>query len=168
MKRPGDQEGNLERIRRWRAACPDLTLRSTFIVGFPGETEDDFQQLLDFLRAARLDRVGCFTYSPVQGAEANALPGAVAEELKLERQARLMELQAEISAERLAEKIGRTLTVLVDEVDEDGAVARSSADAPEIDGLVFVEDATGLATGDFVEVVVEDADEHDLWAKRAA
>jgi len=167
MKRPGNQDSNLARIKKWREICPDLTLRSTFITGFPGETEDDFQQLLDFLGEARLDRVGCFTYSPVEGAAANALPNQVPEEIKLERQARLMELQAEISAERLAEKIGRTLTVLVDEVDEEGAVARSMGDAPEIDGLVYVEDGTGLKPGDFVSVTIEDADEHDLWASRA-
>ncbi|BCB26902.1 ribosomal protein S12 methylthiotransferase RimO [Sulfurimicrobium lacus] len=168
MKRPGNQDSNLARIKQWREICPDLTLRSTFITGFPGETEDDFQQLLDFLGEARLDRVGCFTYSPVEGAAANALPDQVPEEVKLERQARLMELQAEISAERLAQKIGRTLTVLVDEVDEEGAVARSMGDAPEIDGLVYVEDGTGLKPGDFVTVTVEDADEHDLWASRTA
>ena len=168
MKRPGNQDSNLARIKKWREICPDLTLRSTFITGFPGETEDDFQQLLDFLGEARLDRVGCFTYSPVEGAAANALPDQVPEEVKLERQERLMELQAEISAERLAQKIGRTLTVLVDEVDEEGAVARSMGDAPEIDGLVYVEDATGLKPGDFVSVTVEDADEHDLWASRTA
>jgi len=120
------------------------------------------------LREARLDRVGCFTYSPVEGATANALAGPVPEEVKLERQARLMELQAEISAERLASKIGRTLTVLVDEVDEDGAVARSMGDAPEIDGLVYVEDGAGLKPGDFLEVSIKDADEHDLWAGRTA
>ncbi|MEN6585791.1 MAG: 30S ribosomal protein S12 methylthiotransferase RimO [Sulfuricella sp.] len=168
MKRPGNQDSNLARIKKWREICPDLTLRSTFITGFPGETEDDFQQLLDFLGEARLDRVGCFTYSPVEGAAANALPGQVPEEVKLERQARLMELQAEISAERLAQKIGRTLMVLVGEVDEEGAVARSMGDAPEIDGLVYVEDGTGLKPGDFVSVTVEGADEHDLWASRTA
>ncbi|MDP2784318.1 MAG: 30S ribosomal protein S12 methylthiotransferase RimO [Sulfurimicrobium sp.] len=168
MKRPGNQDSNLARIKKWREICPDLTLRSTFITGFPGETEDDFQQLLDFLSEARLDRVGCFTYSPVQGATANALPDHVPEEVKLERQARLMELQSEISAERLAQKIGRTLTVLVDEVDEEGAVARSMGDAPEIDGLVYVEGSEGLKPGDFASVTIEDADEHDLWASRTA
>lgn len=167
MKRPGSQEGNLARIRQWREICPEITLRSTFIVGFPGETEDDFSRLLDFLREARLDRVGCFTYSPVKGAAANDLPEQVPDAVKVERQARLMELQAEISAERLAEKIGKTLTVLVDEVDEEGAVTRSMGDAPEIDGLVYVENASGLKPGDFVRVVIEDADEHDLWGRRA-
>ncbi len=168
MKRPGNQDSNLARIKKWREICPDLTLRSTFITGFPGETEDDFRQLLDFLAEARLDRVGCFTYSPVEGAAANALPNPVPEEVKLERQARLMALQAEISAERLAGKIGRTLTVLVDEVDEEGVVARSMADAPEIDGLVYVEDSTGVKPGDFLQVSIEDADEHDLWGSRVA
>ena len=168
MKRPGNQDSNLARIMKWRETCPDLTLRSTFITGFPGETEDDFRQLLDFLGEAQLDRVGCFTYSPVEGAAANALPGHVPEEVKQERQARLMELQAEISAARLAQKIGRTLTVLVDEVDEEGAVARSMGDAPEIDGLVYVEDSTGIKPGDFVSVKIEDADEHDLWGSRTA
>ncbi|MDP2962351.1 MAG: 30S ribosomal protein S12 methylthiotransferase RimO [Sulfurimicrobium sp.] len=168
MKRPGNQDSNLARIKKWREICPDLTLRSTFITGFPGETEDDFQQLLDFLSEARLDRVGCFTYSPVEGATANALPNPVPEEVKLERQARLMALQAEISAERLAQKIGKTLTVLVDEVDEEGVAARSMADAPEIDGLVYVEDSEGLKPGDFIQVSIEDADEHDLWGRRLA
>jgi ribosomal protein S12 methylthiotransferase len=168
MKRPGNQDSNLARIKKWREICPDLTLRSTFITGFPGETEDDFQQLLDFLSEARLDRVGCFTYSPVEGATANALPNPVPEEVKLERQARLMALQAEISAERLAQKIGKTLTVLVDEVDEEGVAARSMADAPEIDGLVYVEGSEGLKPGDFIQVSIEDADEHDLWGRRLA
>ncbi len=166
MKRPGNQDSNLARIKKWREICPDLTLRSTFITGFPGETEDDFQQLLDFIGEARLDRVGCFTYSPVEGAAANALPNPVPEEVKLERQARLMELQAQISTERLASKIGKTLTVLVDEVDDEGVAARSMADAPEIDGLVYVEGSEGLKPGDFIQVLIEDADEHDLWGAR--
>jgi len=165
MKRPGDVEGMLARIRNWREICPDLTIRSTFITGFPGETEADFELLLDFLKEAQLDRVGCFAYSPVAGAAANQLPGAVPEEVKEERQARLMALQEEISAARLERKIGRTLTVLVDEVDEQGAVARSAADAPEIDGLVYIEDAQGVQPGDWVEVEVVDADAHDLWAE---
>jgi ribosomal protein S12 methylthiotransferase len=164
MKRPGDVEGMLARIRGWREVCPDLTIRSTFITGFPGESEADFELLLDFLREAQLDRVGCFAYSPVAGASANALPGAVPEEVKEERRERLMTLQAEISAAKQARKIGQTLTVLVDEVDEDGAVARSYADAPEIDGLVYIEEAGGLQPGDLVKVEVVDADEHDLWA----
>ncbi len=166
MKRPGDIDGTLARIRRWREVCPDLTIRSTFIAGFPGETEEDFELLLDFLREAKLDRVGCFAYSPVEGAAANALPGAVAEEVKEERVARLMALQEEISAAKLESRIGRTLTVLVDEVDDDGAVARSAADAPEIDGLVYLNEADGLKAGDFVEAEITDSDEHDLWARR--
>ena len=168
MKRPGNLESNLARIQQWRKSCPELTLRSTFIVGFPGETEEDFQQLLDFLREARLDRVGCFTYSPVAGAAANALPGRVPERVKQERQARLMELQAEISAARLAEKVGKSMTVLVDEVDAEGAVCRSMGDAPEIDGLVYVEEATDVKPGDFIRVQVRASDEHDLWAEPIA
>ncbi|MCL4472287.1 MAG: 30S ribosomal protein S12 methylthiotransferase RimO [Sulfuricella sp.] len=165
MKRPGDVEGTLARIRRWREVCPEITIRSTFIAGFPGETEADFELLLDFLREAELDRVGCFAYSPVEGATANALPGTVPEEVKQERVARLMALQAEISTAKLQRKIGKTLTVLVDEVDEEGAVGRSKADAPEIDGLVFIEGAEGLQPGDFVEVEIVDTDEHDLWGR---
>ena len=165
MKRPGDVEGTLARIRRWREVCPEITIRSTFIAGFPGETEADFELLLDFLREAELDRVGCFAYSPVEGATANALPGTVPEEVKQERVARLMALQAEISTAKLQRKIGETLTVLVDEVDEEGAVGRSKADAPEIDGLVFIEGAEGLQPGDFVEVEIVDTDEHDLWGR---
>ncbi len=166
MKRPASAENNLARIENWRAVCPDITLRSTFIVGFPGETEREFEELLDFLRAAQLDRVGCFAYSPVEGAAANALPDAVPEEVKRERLARFMELQAEISAEKLQRKVGRTLTVLVDGIEEGQAVARSSADAPEIDGVVYVADAKGLKPGDFCEVRVTRAGEHDLWARR--
>ncbi len=164
MKRPANAENTLERLRRWRDICPELTLRSTFIVGFPGETEDDFKQLLDFLEAAQLDRVGCFTYSPVAGAAANHLPDAVPETIKQERQARLMALQADISAAGLQRKIGRTLTVLVDETAGDEAVARSSADAPEIDGLVYIEDSSGLTAGEFAQVRIIDADQHDLYA----
>ena len=166
MKRPANAGDTLERIRRWRDICPDLTLRSTFIVGFPGETAADFERLLDFLAAAELDRVGCFTYSPVEGAPANRLPDPVPEEVKGERQARLMALQATISAERLRRKIGQTLTVLVDATDEDGtAIARSTADAPEIDGVVYVENGAGLAVGEFAEVRIVAADEHDLRAE---
>ncbi|MDP2155841.1 MAG: radical SAM protein, partial [Sulfuricella sp.] len=168
MKRPGDIEGTLARIRRWREVCPEITIRSTFIAGFPGETEADFELLLDFLREAELDRVGCFAYSPVEGATANALPGAVPEEVKEERVARLMELQEEISAAKLERKIGQSFTVLVDEVDEEGAVARSAADAPEIDGLVYIEEAGNLKPGDFVEVEITDADAHDLWGRHAS
>ncbi|MBK1691861.1 30S ribosomal protein S12 methylthiotransferase RimO [Ectothiorhodospira mobilis] len=166
MRRPAAAERVLERIQRWRALCPDLTLRSTFIVGFPGETEADFETLLEFLREARLDRVGCFTYSPVEGAPANALPGAVPGPVKEERMARFMEVQAQISRERLQARVGRRLTVLVDAIDEEGtAIARSSADAPEIDGLVFVEGGTRLQPGDWAEVVVEDCSDHDLFAR---
>jgi ribosomal protein S12 methylthiotransferase len=166
MKRPASAENNLARIENWRAVCPDITLRSTFIVGFPGETEPEFEELLDFLRAAQLDRVGCFAYSPVAGAAANALHDAVPEEVKRERLARFMELQAEISAEKLQRKVGQTLTVLVDGIEEGQVVARSSADAPEIDGEVYVADAKGLKPGDFCEVRVTRAGEHDLWARR--
>jgi len=164
MKRPAASQNNLERINAWRSICPDITLRSTFIVGFPGETEQEFEELLDFLSAAQLDRVGCFAYSPVKGAAANALPNAVPEAVKQERLARFMEHQAVISAERLQRRVGRVETVLVDEVVEEGAVARSMADAPEIDGQVFIDGATHLQVGDFVKVVLEEADEHDLWA----
>ncbi len=168
MKRPAAAEKTLERIQAWRAACPDLTLRSTFIVGFPGETEAEFEELLEFLRVAQLDRVGCFAYSPVAGAAANDLPGAVDEEVKEERRRRFMEVQAEISAARLAAKVGRTLTVLVDEITEDGALARSAADAPEIDGVVVVESPGDLMTGDWATVKVTAAGEHDLWAEQVA
>ena len=168
MKRPASSENNLARIRAWREICPDITLRSTFIVGFPGETEADFQQLLDFLHEAQLDRVGCFKYSPVEGASANALPGAVPEELKEERLARFMQLQEDISADKLTRKVGRTLTVLIDEVTSEGeAIGRSSADAPEIDGVVIIEDGGDLEIGQFAEVCVTDSGEHDLWAQRA-
>ena len=165
MKRPASSENVLARIRKWREICPDITLRSTFIVGFPGETETEFGELLSFLEQAQLDRVGAFAYSPVDGAVANALPDHIPPEVQQERLARLMLLQEKISAERLKRKIGRTITVLVDEVDEDGAIARSSADAPEIDGLVYVENGQQLRVGDFVEVKITDSDEHDLWAE---
>lgn len=163
MKRPASAEKNIERIRAWRAICPDLTIRSTFIAGFPGETEAEFDYLLDFLREAELDRVGCFAYSPVEGAAANQLPGALADEVREERAARFMEVQAEISARLLARKVGSRQTVIIDEATEDGvAVGRSRADAPEIDGLVFVETERRLAPGDFVEVEITEAREHDL------
>ena len=165
MKRPGDIDNTLGRVRAWREVCPDLTVRSTFIVGFPGESEADFRLLLDFLGEAQLDRVGAFAYSPVKGAAANDLPGTMPEELKQERLARLMELQAGISAARLEARLGRTETVLVDEVVEEGAVARSRADAPDIDGQVFIDGATHLEPGQFVTVEIEDADEHDLWGR---
>ncbi|HXC41336.1 MAG TPA: 30S ribosomal protein S12 methylthiotransferase RimO [Burkholderiales bacterium] len=167
MKRPAHAEVNLERIRAWREICPDITIRSTFIAGFPGETEAEFQELLDFLSEAQLDRVGCFAYSPVEGAQANELPDAVPEEVREERRARLMELQEGISAKRLKEKVGKTLKVLVDDIGDDGvAVARSSADAPEIDGLVYVENPGKAKVGDFLDVCVTDSDMHDLYAKR--
>jgi ribosomal protein S12 methylthiotransferase len=165
MKRPGDIDNTLARIRRWREMCPDLAIRSTFIVGFPGETDEDFEQLLDFLEEAELDRVGCFTYSPVEGAAANDLPGAVPEEVKLERQAIFMDTQSEISAAKLARKIDRRMTVLVEEIDEEGAIARSYADAPEIDGLVYISNGENLQVGEFAEVVITDSDAHDLWAE---
>ncbi|MBX6392443.1 MAG: 30S ribosomal protein S12 methylthiotransferase RimO, partial [Burkholderiales bacterium] len=162
MKRPASGERNLERIRAWRKICPDLTLRSTFIVGFPGETEAEFEELLEFLEEAELDRVGCFAYSPVEGAAANELPGAVPEEVKEERRQRFMEVQAEISARRLQDKVGRTLRVLVDTVEGNRAVARSAADAPEIDGVVYVQNAKGVQPGDFIDVRITKADTHDL------
>ncbi len=164
MKRPAFEDRTLARIRQWREACPDLTLRSTFIVGFPGETEEDFQYLLDWMTEAQLDRVGCFQYSPVEGARANELADPVPDEVKAERWERFMAHQQAISTRRLAAKVGRTLTVLVDEVDEDGgATARSMADAPEIDGSVLLRDAAGRAPGDLVQVRIEDADEYDLY-----
>ncbi|WP_421706083.1 30S ribosomal protein S12 methylthiotransferase RimO [Alloalcanivorax xenomutans] len=168
MKRPAHAENTLERIRRWREICPDITLRSTFIVGFPGETDDDFEMLLDWLEEAQLDRVGCFTYSPVDGAPANALPDHVDEEVARERQERFMNVQARISAAKLQCKIGQTLEVLVDEVGEDGVVARSQADAPEIDGLVYLPDDAPVKPGQRLRVTVEDADDHDLWARPVA
>ena len=165
MKRPASAENNLERIRAWRAVCPDLTLRSTFITGVPGETEAEFEELLEFIEEAQLDRVGCFAYSPVDGAAANALAAAVPDGIREERRRRLMDVQEDISAELLAAKIGREITVLVDEVDEEGTIARSSADAPEIDGLVFINDCFDAEPGDFLQVRVLDADEHDLYAE---
>jgi ribosomal protein S12 methylthiotransferase len=168
MKRPAAAEKTLDRIQAWRKACPDLALRSTFIVGFPGETEAEFEELLAFLDEAQLDRVGCFAYSPVEGAKANELPDEVPVEVQEERRQRFMERQAGISARRLEAKIGREMTVLVDEIDEEGdAVARSPADAPEIDGVVFIQDGKELAPGDFVKVRITDATEHDLWAESA-
>jgi len=165
MKRPAATENTLARIKRWRELCPDITLRSTFIVGFPGETEDDFEQLLDFLREARMDRVGCFPYSAVEGAQANALPGAVPEEVKQERLARFMEVQADISEEKLAAKVGRTVAVIIDDFDDEGAIGRTEGDAPEIDGQVFIDGFEGLAAGDIVEVTITGSDEHDLWGE---
>jgi ribosomal protein S12 methylthiotransferase len=165
MKRPGNSDNVLARIKRWREICPELTLRSTFIVGFPGETEAEFEELLDFLKEAQLDRVGAFAYSPVEGVAANELPDPVPPEVQQERLERLMLLQEQISEERLKRRVGQTIAVLVDEVDEDGAVARSSADAPEIDGLVYIEDGQELKVGDIVDVRVTDSDAHDLWAE---
>lgn len=166
MKRPGSVDRQLARIKQWREICPELTLRSTFIVGFPGETEKDFQMLLDFLKEARLDRVGCFKYSPVEGADANALPDQVPEEVKEERWNRFMQLQQQISAERLQEKVGREILVIIDEVDEEGAIGRSMADAPEIDGAVYLNGETNVKPGDILRVKVEHADEYDLWGSR--
>jgi ribosomal protein S12 methylthiotransferase len=164
MKRPASSENVLKRIRQWREVCPDITLRSTFIVGFPGETEEEFEELLDFIEEAQLDRVGAFKYSPVEGAAANALPDHIDPEEQEERLARLMYLQEEISAEKLAKKVGQTLTVLVDDVDEQGSIARSAADAPEIDGLVYI-DGEQLEVGEFVTVKITGSDEHDLHAE---
>jgi ribosomal protein S12 methylthiotransferase len=168
MKRPASAENNLARIQRWREICPDITLRSTFIVGFPGETEAEFEELLQFLQAARLNRVGCFKYSPVDGAAANALSGAVAEEIKQERLQRFMQLQEAISRELLTEKIGRSMTVLVDHVEDNQAIARSSADAPEIDGLVYISNPPDtLQAGDRITVTITDSDAHDLYTDMA-
>ena len=164
MKRPANDAKVLERIHRWRDICPDIAIRSTFVVGFPGETEADFQYLLDWLDEAQLDRVGAFRFEPVEGASANALPDQVPEEVKEERYARIMERTAAISTAKLAAKVGRTLPVIIDAVDDEGgATGRSQADAPEIDGEVFLRDASGLAVGDIVPVLIEDADEHDLY-----
>jgi ribosomal protein S12 methylthiotransferase len=165
MKRPGNSDNVLARIKQWREICPELTLRSTFIVGFPGETEEEFEELLDFIEEAQLDRVGAFAYSPVEGATANELPDHIPPEVQQERLARLMWLQEEISEERLKLKIGKTMTVLVDEVDEKGAIARSFADAPEIDGQVYINDGQHLKVGDKVEVRITDSDTHDLWGE---
>jgi len=164
MKRPANAENTLARIKAWRAICPDITIRSTFIAGFPGETESEFAQLLAFLEEAQLDRVGCFAYSPVDGAAANALPDPVPEELREERQARFMQTQAAISAARLARKVGTTLQVLVDSIDGDVAVARSAADAPEIDGVVRIAGGNALRVGEFAKVEIIGASEHDLVA----
>ncbi|ENC6421081.1 MULTISPECIES: 30S ribosomal protein S12 methylthiotransferase RimO [Aeromonas] len=164
MKRPGSVERTLERIQKWREICPQITLRSTFIVGFPGETEEDFQMLLDFIDKAELDRVGCFKYSPVEGALANELPDPVPEEIQEERFQRFMELQQQVSIRKLARKVGQEMTVIIDEVDEEGATGRSFADAPEIDGLVYLNGETGLKPGDMVKVRIDESDEYDLWA----
>ena len=165
MKRPAAAENTLLRIRKWREICPDITLRSTFIVGFPGETDADFQQLLDFIDAAQLDRVGCFQYSPVNGARANDLPDHVPAHIMAEREQIFMEAQADISRKRLQAKTGCTLQALVDTSNEQGAIARSAADAPEIDGLVYVMDGQHLRAGDMIEVLIEHADQHDLHGR---
>ncbi|HEX4327608.1 MAG TPA: 30S ribosomal protein S12 methylthiotransferase RimO [Burkholderiales bacterium] len=174
MQRPASGERNLERIEAWRKICPDLTIRSTFIAGFPGETEAEFQELLDFVEAAGIDRAGCFAYSPVEGARANELPDALPDEVREERQAEFMKVQERVSRKRLKNKVGKTLKVLIDEVNPEGAVARSSADAPEIDGNVFIElparkaDQAKLKVGEFVSVKITGSDAHDLWGRFAA
>jgi len=165
MRRPANEENMLKRIRRWREICPERTLRSTFIVGYPGETEEDFQTLLNFLEKAQLNRVGCFTYSPIHGAPANDLPDGVPDALKEERQARLMELQAQISVGRLEKKIGTHIDVLIDQIGNGSAVGRSVADAPDVDGVVYIDAADSVEIGDIVEVEVTANDEHDLWAR---
>jgi ribosomal protein S12 methylthiotransferase len=169
MKRPASGEKNIERIQAWRKMCPDITIRSTFIAGFPGETEEEFEYLLDFLKEAEIDRLGCFAYSPVEGATANALANPVPEQVREERRGRVMELQEGISRKRMQSKVGKTLRVLLDEVTPSGGVGRSVADAPEIDGVVYVkppyEPHKKLRVGEFVEVLVTAADEHDLWSE---
>jgi ribosomal protein S12 methylthiotransferase len=168
MKRPAATVNTLQRIRNWREICPDLTIRSTFIVGFPGETEDDFEQLLDFLEAAQLDRVGCFQYSPVQGAKANDLPGHVADEVKQDRWDRLMQFQASISTDKLAKRVGRELEVMVDSIEDGQVVTRSWADAPEIDGKVYLEDSQpgSVSLGEIIRVKIQRSDAYDLWARQ--
>jgi ribosomal protein S12 methylthiotransferase len=168
MKRPASGEKNIERIQAWRAMNPDITIRSTFIAGFPGETDAEFEYLLDFIAEAQIDRLGCFVYSPVEGATANLLANPVPEELREERRGRLMLLQQDISTKRLKAKVGKTIRVLIDKVERSGGVGRSSADAPEIDGVVYVkapfEPHKKLVVGEFVDVVVTSSDAHDLWA----
>ncbi|CAN8141425.1 ribosomal protein S12 methylthiotransferase RimO [uncultured Thiomicrorhabdus sp.] len=168
MKRPGNIDKTLERIKKWREQVPNLTIRSTFIVGFPGETEEEFQDLLDFLEEAQLDRVGCFQYSPVEGATANEIAEQVPDEIKQDRWERFMETQQRISANKMQAKVGQVMQVLVDEIDDQGAVARSMADAPEIDGMVFIADGFHLQPGQFVQVKIVAADEYDLWAEPIA
>jgi len=165
MKRPAHQEKTLDRIDRWRQICPNLTLRSTFIVGFPGETEEDFELLLQWLKEAKLDRVGCFQYSPVKGAPANSLPEPVPEEIRQDRWDRLMAFQQTISADKLQRRIGGQETIIIDEVNEQGAVGRSMGDAPEIDGLVYLNDVFDFKAGDRVKTCITGADEYDLWGK---
>ncbi len=168
MKRPANQENTLKRIQSWRQICPDIAIRSTFIVGFPGETEEEFEHLLEFLQEAQLDRVGCFQYSPVKGAKANELPNPVDDAIKEERYHRFMQVQAEISYTRMQSKQGRQLTVLVDEIQPERVVARSQSDAPEIDGLVFLPPNSSIEVGEMVEVIIEDNDEYDLYGRYAA
>lgn len=167
MKRPASSENTLLRIASWREICPDITLRSTFIVGFPGETEEEFSELLDFLEEAQLDRVGCFKYSPVEGAKANDLDNPISEEIKEERYHRFMQVQAEISRNKLKNKIGSTQTVLIDDITKDQIIARSKSDAPEIDGLVYLPKIPGITVGSFAEVVITDSDDYDLYASLA-
>jgi ribosomal protein S12 methylthiotransferase len=168
MKRPASGEKNIERIRAWRAACPDITIRSTFIAGFPGETEEEFQYLLDFLQEAQIDRLGCFAYSPVEGAAANEIAAPISDDIREERRARVMQMQATISRQRLQAKVGKRMRVLIDQFDRTGAVARSPADAPEIDGVVYVkrpyDPSRTLKVGEFIDVTITAADAHDLWA----
>ena len=166
MKRPANAENNLARIRMWRRICPELTIRSTFIVGFPGETEDEFNLLLEFLTEAQLDRVGCFAYSPIQGAAANDLDNAVPEEVREERLARFMAVQEEVSAERLRRRTGQTCTVLVDAHSESGVLARSTGESPEIDGVVIIHDGVDIEPGQFVDVRITGSDNHDLYAQK--
>ena len=163
MKRPGNRERVLERIQSWRELCPELVIRSTFIVGFPGETDDDFQQLLNFLDAAQLDRVGCFMYSPVEGATANNLPGQVPEEVKQQRYDLFMQKQQVISTAKLRQRVGQELQVLVEQKTDEGYAGRSYADAPEIDGLVYISTEAELKIGDFCPVKITDSDEYDCY-----
>jgi ribosomal protein S12 methylthiotransferase len=165
MRRPANSENMLARIANWHKICPDITLRSTFIVGFPGETEQEFETLLDFIQQARLDRVGAFAYSAVEGATANELAGAIPEEIKQERLNRFMEIQSQISAEKLQQKIGQKITVIVDEITDTEIYARSAAEAPEIDGLIIIEKTIDLPLGSLLDVRITDADEHDLYSK---
>ena len=166
MKRPASSENVLQRIKKWRSICPDITLRSTFIVGFPGETDDEFSELLDFINEAQLDRVGCFAYSPVEGAVANDIAKQIPEDIKQDRLERFMTLQAEISANKLSKKIGQTMQVMVDEIDDEGIIARSKGDAPEIDGMVFVDSDEKIEAGTFIDVKITDSNEHDLFASK--
>ena len=165
MKRPGAIDNTLKRIHGWREICPELTIRSTFIVGFPGETDDDFKALLDFIEEAQLDRVGAFTYSPVEGAHANQLADPVDEEIKQQRLEEFMQRQAKISTAKLKAKIGATIDVIIDEVDDQGSIARSKADAPEIDGLVYLNQENQHKVGDIITAKIIASDEHDLWAE---